>query len=96
MKVCRNTSWLAFERLFRTTLGFVGWLYIQRYLGPENYGLLNNALSLDGLFATVATFGMDQLLMRGLVQHPDAQALCLGTAAGLRLAGDVATILKSL
>lgn len=88
-----NTSWLAFERLFRMTLGLVGWLYIARYLGPDNYGLLNYALSLVGLFATVAALGMDQLLLRELVQHPSAQALYLGTAAGLRLAGSTVAIL---
>ena len=88
-----NTSWLAFERLFRMILGLVGWLYIARYLGPDNYGLLNYALSLVGLFATVAALGMDQLLMRELVQNPAAQGLYLGTAAGLRLVGSLAAIL---
>lgn len=87
-----NTSWLAFERLFRMALGLAGWLYIARYLGPEHYGLLNYALSFVGLFATVAALGVDQLLMRELVQYPSKQALFLGTAAGLRLAGGVAAI----
>lgn len=82
-----NTSWLAFERLFRMVLGLVGWLYIARYLGPEGYGLLNYALSFVGLFAAVAALGVDQLLMRELVRYPAAQGTFLGTSTGLRLAG---------
>lgn len=87
-----NTSWLAFERLFRMAFGLAGWLYVARYLGPENFGLLNYALSFVGLFATVAALGVDQLLLRELVQYPSARATFMGTAAGLRLAGSVAAI----
>lgn len=87
-----NTTWLAFERLFRMALGLVGWLYIARYLGPEGYGLLNYALSFVGLFAAVAALGVDQLLMRELVRYPSAQGRLLGTSTGLRLAGSSAAI----
>ena len=87
-----NTSWLAFERLFRMALGLVGWLYIARYLGPEAYGLLNYALSFVGLFATVAALGVDQLLLRELVRYPASQAMFLGTTAGLRFIGSAAAI----
>ena len=87
-----NTSWLALERLFRMAVGLVGWLYVARYLGPEDFGLLNYALSFVGLFATVAALGVDQLLLRELVRQPSSQAVFLGTAAGLRLAGSVAAI----
>ncbi|MFA7667936.1 MAG: oligosaccharide flippase family protein, partial [Burkholderiaceae bacterium] len=77
-----NTSWLALERLFRMAVGLVGWLYVARYLGPEDFGLLNYALSFVGLFATVAALGVDQLLLRELVRQPSSQAVFLGTAAG--------------
>lgn len=88
-----NTFWLAFERLFRMLVGLVAWLYVARYLGPEDFGLLSYALSFVGLFATVAALGVDQLLLRELVRSPSWETVFLGTAAGLRLAGSVAAIL---
>lgn len=88
-----NTFWLAFERLFRMLVGLVAWLYVARYLGPEDFGLLNYALSFVGLFAAVAALGVDQLLLRELVRNPSLETVFLGTAAGLRLAGSVTAIL---
>ena len=46
---------------------FVG-IYVARYLGPERYGLLSYALSFVWLFSSLASFGLNNILVRELVQ----------------------------
>ncbi len=86
-KYLANTSWLIAERIFRmVVMLFVG-IYIARYLGPENFGLLSYALSFSGLFLALATLGLDGLLVRELVKQPKQRNTLLGTAFWLKLGG---------
>lgn len=82
-----NTSWLMAERIFRMVVMLLVGIYIARYLGPENFGLLSYALSFSGLFFALATLGLDGILVRELVRKPEQRDKLLGTAFWLRLAG---------
>lgn len=86
-KYAVNTSWLLAERILRMlVLLFVG-VYIARYLGPQDFGLLSYALSFAGLFLALATLGLDTLLVRELVRAPERRDELLGTAFLLKLGG---------
>jgi len=86
-KYLANTSWLMVERIFRmVVMLFVG-IYIARYLGPENFGLLSYALSFSGLFLALATLGLDGIVVRELVKEPEQRDKLLGTAFWLKLGG---------
>ena len=70
-KYFANTSWLLGERVLRmAVLLFVG-IYVARYLGPERFGLLSYSLSFVLLFSSLASFGLDDILVRELVQRPE-------------------------
>lgn len=60
---------------------------VARHLGPEQFGVMNYAVGLAGIFAPVATLGMDGIVIRELVTTPAQSATTLGTAFVLRLAG---------
>ena len=50
------------EKIIRTiTVLFVG-VYLARYLGPTEYGVLNYALSFVGLFIVFSTLGLDNIM----------------------------------
>ncbi len=82
-----NTSWLIFERIFRMGTTLIVTIYVARYLGPENFGLLSYAISFVGLFTAIATLGLDEIVIRELVNHPEQQNNLLGTAFVLKLVG---------
>jgi O-antigen/teichoic acid export membrane protein len=86
-KYFKNTSWLFLERLFRLILSFVVNIYIIRYLGAEEFGLLSYALSYVGLFSALAALGLESLTVREIVQNPVEKANILGTVLALRLFG---------
>lgn len=82
-----NTSWLMAERVLRMVVALFVGVYVARYLGPENFGLLSYALSFAGLFLTIATLGLDGILVRDIVREPASSNVLLGTAFRLKIIG---------
>jgi len=67
---------------------FVG-IYVARYLGPEHYGLLSYALSFVWLFSSLASFGIDDILIRELVRYPEQRRNLIGTVFWLKVCGSI-------
>lgn len=65
---------------------FVG-VWIARYLGPEQFGLLNFASAFVGLFSAIAVMGLHGIVVRDVVRNPEGARETLGTAAMLQLVG---------
>ena len=88
-KYFANTSWLLGERILRMVISLFVGIYVARYLGPERYGLLSYTLSFVWLFSALASFGLDDILVRELVNHPDKRQDLLGTVFWLKVCGTV-------
>jgi len=67
MRYFRNTSWLMGERILRMGVGLFVGIWVARYLGPEQFGLLSYAQSFVFLFTAIATLGLDGIVVRELV-----------------------------
>ena len=65
---------------------FVG-IYVARYLGPERFGLLGYTLSFVWLFSSLASVGLDEILVRELVKSPEQRNNLLGTVFWLKVCG---------
>lgn len=87
-----NTSWMFAEKIIRTLVAFFVGIYVARYLGPGNFGLLNYAISFAGLFTSFANLGMDSIIIRELVKTPERKNEILGTVFRLRLIGSIITV----
>ena len=86
-KYFANTSWLLGERILRMAISLFVGIYVARYLGPERFGLLSYALSFVWLFSSLASFGLDDILVRELVQRPEQRNNLLGTVFWLKVCG---------
>ena len=86
-KYFANTSWLLGERILRMTISLFVGIYVARYLGPERFGILSYALSFVWLFSSLASFGLDDILVRELVQRPEQRNNLLGTVFWLKVCG---------
>ena len=42
MKYFKNTSWFFGEKILRVILGFIAGVWVVRYLGPAQFGLLSS------------------------------------------------------
>ena len=88
-KYFANTSWLFAERMIRLAVVLGTGILVARYLGPELFGQLNYATGFVGLFFALTTMGLDEIIVRDLVKHPDRKNELLGTSAVIKLAGSV-------
>jgi O-antigen/teichoic acid export membrane protein len=88
-KYFANTSWLMAERIFRSVLLLVVGVYVARYLGPEQFGLLSYAMSFVALFSAIGMLGLDGIVVRELVKDGTKRDELLGTAYFLKLMGAI-------
>lgn len=95
-KYLKNTSWLLSERITRIAINFFITIYIIRFLGPGDFGLLSYAISFAALFAAISTLGMDNIIVRELVKEPEKRDTYLGSVFLMKIAGAVISFIMIL
>ena len=96
VKIVDNIGWLFIDKLLRMGVGLFVGVWIARYLGPEQFGLLNFATAFTGLFGAIAALGLQGIVVRDIVLDPESAHLTLGTAAVLQLIGGLVAFLLIL
>ena len=94
-KVVNNTGWLFIDRVLRMVIAMLVGIWVARYLGPEQFGLFSYTTAFAGLFAVLASLGLNKLTIREIVNAPDQNNVILGTTFGLQLTGGLATVVLS-
>lgn len=84
-KIARNVFWAMLGKVVNLAGALLVGILVARYLGPENYGLMNYVLSYVAIFAVIAIFGLDNIEIRELSRHPERKNEILGTSFRLRL-----------
>ena len=87
--VLGNSTWLLADKVVRLGVGLLVGIWVVRYLGPTQLGLLNYAGAFAGLFGAFATLGLDRMVVQELVRDPAREAQILGSAFALKVAGAV-------
>jgi len=90
-KTIGNTGWLFAEKILRLGVGLLVNIWMTRYLGPEQFGLLSFATAFVFVFSSVATIGLDWVVVRNIVRDSSCRDETLGTAFILKLAGGAIT-----
>ncbi|MEW5894786.1 MAG: flippase [Candidatus Omnitrophota bacterium] len=88
-----NTNWIFLSKLIRSAANFIIGIFIARYLGPAQYGVLAYAISFVALFSALSTLGLDQIIVKELVNEPDQKDYLLGSGFVLRSIGSLIQIL---
>jgi O-antigen/teichoic acid export membrane protein len=87
VKIVENIGWLFLDKILRMSVGLFVGVWVARYLGPEQYGMMNYGLAFTGLFAAISGLGLQSIVVRELVREPDRARVILGTTAALQLFG---------
>jgi PST family polysaccharide transporter len=88
-----NAFWLFFDRFVRLGIGMFVGIWMARYLGPSDYGELNYATAIVGLFSILATLGLDSIIIKKIIDHPLEQSLYVGTSFFIRIIGSFFTFI---
>ncbi|MEG3900564.1 flippase [Microcoleus sp. B4-C5] len=95
-QVLSNIAWLFTDQILQMGLGLFVGLWVARYLGPTQFGLLNYAIAFVSLFSSVATMGLGTLVVRNIARDPECKNETLGTAFGLQFTGGCITLLLTV
>ena len=90
-KIIQNTGWLFADKVLRMSLALVVTIWLARYLGPEQFGLLNFAMAFVALFGAIASVGLNSVVVRDLVKFPEKTSLILSTSIFLQILGGIIT-----
>ncbi len=91
-KYSKNMGWMFFAKIGSMAITFFATAYIARNLGPTNYGELSYAISFVSLFSFISYLGIDPILHRDLIQHPEKRNEILGSAIMLRVIASFFTV----
>jgi O-antigen/teichoic acid export membrane protein len=80
LKYSKNTSWLFAEQILRMTIGLFVGIWVARYLGPSQFGLFSYVQAFVFIFASIASLGLDSILVRELVKDENKRDVLMGTA----------------
>lgn len=95
-KVTRNAGWIIAGRIYHMLLAFFVGLLTARYLGPSNFGLINYAATYTSFFASLCTLGINAVIVKNFVDHPEEEGETIGSAIVLRTLSSVLSVLMML
>lgn len=81
----RNTSWLLGGNLFRMCISILTTIAVARYLGPEDFGVLNFTLAVTLILGAFSSLGMNNRIRKELAENPGNHPEILGTYTALTL-----------
>lgn len=95
-KIAKNAGWLIAGRIYHMVLAFVVGLLTARYLGPSNYGLINYAATYTSFFSSFCTLGINSIIVKNFVDHPEEEGETIGSAIVLRAISSVLSVIMIL
>ena len=87
LNTSKNALWLLIDKIIRLGIGLFVGILVARYLGPEFFGKWNYVIALIALMSALSTLGLDQILVKHLLEKTENEDVILGTAFWLRLTG---------
>ena len=92
-RVTVNAVWLIAGKMAHMLLSFLIGLLTARYLGPDNFGLINYAGAYGTFFAALCTLGINSIIVKNFIDHPEEEGKTIGTTLILR---GVSSLLSAL
>ena len=90
-KVLANAVWLFTEKVWQLGLGLLVGIWVARYLGPEQFGILNYAMAMMGITSPIAKLGLDNIVIRDLARDTTHKEEILGSAFVLKFFSSIGT-----
>ena len=84
-----NTSWLFTEKVLKLLINFIVGVYVVRYLGLVQNGMLAYALSVVGILTAITTIGLGEIVVRELLTDEKKRDKILGTSFFLKFFSSV-------
>lgn len=90
-KFINNSVWMIIGRIYQMLLSLVVGSLTARYLGPDNYGIINYSLSYINILNVICSLGFEGVLVKRIVNGYDEGKL-IGTTLLLRIVTSILSI----
>ena len=84
-KILTNVGWATTGRIVRVLTETLVSIFVARYLGPSQYGLMNYIISFVAIISIIANFGLDNIEIREMAKSGSDCRVIMGTSFRLRL-----------
>lgn len=83
-KEVKNAGWIIGGKVAQMILSFFISILTARYLGPGNYGIINYVAAYVAFFTSFCTLGINSVIIKDFIDHPEEQGVAIGTTLILR------------
>lgn len=83
LRYLKNSAWMLTEYALTVISGIFVGIYVARYLGPEQFGMLSYALAIVSIFMPLGRLGMESVLVRDISKYPLQRQAYMATAFGI-------------
>lgn len=83
--IAKNVYWSFLSKIFNLAGGLIAGILVARYLGPEQFGLMNYVVSYVSLFLILSNFGFDNIEICEEARTPEQKDKIIGTTFRLRI-----------
>lgn len=83
-KILANAGWLYLDQGVRAAVVLTTFSLVARVLGPAEFGVLSYAVAFPGIFLPLAMLGLDYVVVRDFVRHPEERDRIFGSALALK------------
>ena len=90
--IVKNSAWIIAGKIIHMLLSFIVGLLTARYLGPSNYGVLGYAGAYTTFFTVFCTLGINSVIVKDFIDHPEEQGKALGSTIVLRLISSILSV----
>ena len=73
-----NSFWMTVARCSWILSAFTVGILVARKLGPHDYGIVNYAVAYVGMFSVIASLGVDSVVERDYILHPERRDRIMG------------------
>ena len=87
--IFQNISWLFLDKILRLGVGLFIGVWVAKYLGPEQFGNWNYAIAILAVLSALSTLGLDQVVIKKLLDFPELEEKLIGNAFFLRFWGAI-------
>lgn len=95
-KVFSNSSWLILSRFLNIFLGVLVSVFLNRYLGPEQKGVIAQASAISGFFSFIATFGLTDIVISQFSSEKKSSASTAISAFVIMFSGSIIALILAL
>lgn len=92
-KVIKNSGWIVFGKIAQMLISFFVGIFMARYLGPTNYGIINTAQAYAAFFLPICSLGLSGIFVKEILEHPGKDGIYLGSGLGARIISSIISMI---